>query len=220
MTHNEAETGDAAKMIDDMKRPPVKAGQIWKARNGDVLYVYDRDETRRLVGDAIDRGNAELFPFDVVNIAWGCVGTVTRTGTFFNGDTTHKYDLVEYLGGPPRAPAITGKPIENPTDPAWLTFLDTVDRKTVPLATGLFDYFPDALCAVAHCSHVANEQHNPGQPVHWNRDKSQDHDDCMLRHFRQRGTIDTDKVRHRTKVAWRALAALQIEIEQSLKGET
>lgn len=97
-------------------------------------------------------------------------------------------------------------------------FLDTVDRKSVPLATGLFDYFPDALAAVAHCSHVANEQHNPGEPVHWDRDKSRDHDNTLLRHFSQRGTYDVDGVRHRAKVAWRALAALQIEIEESLKN--
>lgn len=199
-----------------MSPPKVAAGQIWKARNGDVLYVYDRDESRRLVGNAIDRGNAEIFPFDIVDISYGCVGSVSRNGTYYNGGDEHIHDLVEYLGGPPQAPAITGKPIENPTDPAWLTFLDTVDRKTVPLATGLFDYFPDALCAVAHCSYVANEQHNPGEPVHWERDKSRDHDNTLLRHFSQRGAVDTDGVRHRAKVAWRALAALQIEIEKDL----
>jgi hypothetical protein len=29
------------------------------------------------------------------------------------------------------------------------------------------------------------------------------------------GTVDTDGVRHSTKVAWRALAALQLELEAS-----
>jgi hypothetical protein len=36
-----------------------------------------------------------------------------------------------------------------------------------------------------------------------------------MRHFLERGTIDTDGVRHSAKVAWRALAMLQKEIEQA-----
>ena len=76
-------------------------------------------------------------------------------------------------------------------------------------------YFPDALRAVAHCSYIGNEQHNPGTPLHWDRSKSGDEYDAMMRHLMDAGTIDDDGVRHATKVAWRALAALQKEIEQS-----
>lgn len=90
---------------------------------------------------------------------------------------------------------------------------DAQERKEIPLARGLLDYFPDALCEVAHLSKKGNDQHNPGQPMHWAREKSTDHDDCILRHMIERGTRDTDGERHRTKVAWRALAALQTEIE-------
>lgn len=89
-------------------------------------------------------------------------------------------------------------------------------RKLIPLATGLIDYFPDALIAVAGVSKIGSEQHNPGQPCHWDRSKSADEDDCLLRHFVDRGTIDTDGVRHSAKVAWRALALLQKEIEAAL----
>jgi hypothetical protein len=95
---------------------------------------------------------------------------------------------------------------------------DAAGRKAIPLASGLLDYFPDALVAVASLSFIANEQHNPGEPLHWDRNKSTDHDDCLLRHFLARGTVDTDQVRHRTKVAWRALAALQEELE-TVQGE-
>lgn len=91
---------------------------------------------------------------------------------------------------------------------------DAAGRKAIPLASGLLDYFPDALIAVASLSFIGNAQHNPGKPLHWDRSKSTDHDDCLMRHFMARGTVDTDKVRHRTKVAWRALAALQEEIER------
>jgi hypothetical protein len=35
----------------------------------------------------------------------------------------------------------------------------------------------------------------------------------MMRHFLQRGTVDTDGTRHSAKMVWRALALLQKEIE-------
>lgn len=91
-------------------------------------------------------------------------------------------------------------------------------RKDVPMATGLLDYFPDALAAVAHVSKVGNEQHNPGQPLHWSRDKSADHVDCLVRHVVERGKIDVDGERHSAKAAWRALALLQLEIEAARQG--
>lgn len=90
---------------------------------------------------------------------------------------------------------------------------DPKSRKDIPLARGAIDYFPDALCAVAELSRIGNDQHNPGQPLHWAKEKSSDHADCIVRHLIDRGRIDTDGVRHSTKVAWRALALLQIEIE-------
>jgi hypothetical protein len=86
-------------------------------------------------------------------------------------------------------------------------------RKDQPLATGVLDYFPDALLAVAELSRIGNEQHNPGTPLHWDRSKSSDEADALLRHLKDRGTIDLDGVRHSTKVAWRGLALLQKEIE-------
>ncbi len=90
-------------------------------------------------------------------------------------------------------------------------------RKQYPLVTGCLDYFPDALMEVAHCSWVGNEQHNPGQPLHWDRSKSGDEVDALGRHLKDRGTLDSDGVRHSAKVAWRALANLQKEIEAERK---
>lgn len=86
-------------------------------------------------------------------------------------------------------------------------------RKEIPIGSGVLDYFPDAIAAVAHVSYVGNQQHNPGQPLHWERSKSTDHADCIIRHFLERGTVDTDGTRHSAKMAWRALALLQLEIE-------
>ena len=91
--------------------------------------------------------------------------------------------------------------------------IDAKERKTYPIATGFIDYFPDAVAAVAHLSYVGNNQHNPGKPLHWDRTKSMDHADTLMRHFLQRGTLDSDGVRHSVKAAWRALALLQLELE-------
>ena len=86
-------------------------------------------------------------------------------------------------------------------------------RKTYPIATGVIDYFPDALAEIANVSFIGNEQHNPGTHLHWDRSKSTDEADALIRHFVQRGSLDTDGVRHSAKMAWRALALLQKELE-------
>jgi hypothetical protein len=91
------------------------------------------------------------------------------------------------------------------------------DRKERPVFSGVFKYFPDALAEVANVSHVGNQQHNPGQPMAWIRHKSTDHGDCVARHLLEAGTIDSDGLRHTAKVAWRALALLQVEIENTGK---
>ncbi len=91
---------------------------------------------------------------------------------------------------------------------------DSAGRKQYPMGTGLLDYFPDALAEVAHISYKGNEKHNPGEPTHWARGKSMDHDDCMIRHFIERGTKDVEDMRHSALLAWRALAYLQEELEK------
>jgi hypothetical protein len=91
--------------------------------------------------------------------------------------------------------------------------VDAKRRKDYPLFRGLLKYFPNALAAVADLSRVGNEQHNPGQPLHWAKEKSTDEQDALMRHLLDTGKRDTDGVRHSTKVAWRALAALEREIE-------
>lgn len=96
---------------------------------------------------------------------------------------------------------------------------DDATRKAQPLCRGLLDYFPDACAAVAEVSRVGNEQHNPGEPMHWARGKSMDQEDCIVRHLIDRGTIDSDGLRHSAKVAWRALAMLQLEIEAAQRQD-
>lgn len=87
-------------------------------------------------------------------------------------------------------------------------------RKDIPIVTGAIDYFPLALAEVSRVSLVGNRQHNGDNvPLRWAREKSKDHADCIVRHLVGRGTLDSDGVRHTAKVAWRALALLQEELE-------
>jgi len=81
---------------------------------------------------------------------------------------------------------------------------DSKARKRIPLYSGLVQYFPDALVAVAKVSYEGNEQHHPGTNVHWDRSKSTDELDALMRHI-----VDEEW----DKVAWRALAHLQKELE-------
>jgi len=96
---------------------------------------------------------------------------------------------------------------------------DANARKNVPIYSGVLMYFPDALAEVAILSRIGNEQHNPGAPLHWDRSKSGDELDALTRHLMEAGTIDTDGVRHSAKVAWRALANLQKELEDEYANE-
>jgi len=97
---------------------------------------------------------------------------------------------------------------------------DAKARKDIPVITGCFDYFPDALAAVARLSKKANEKHNPGEPLHWSKGKSNDHADCLGRHLAERGTVDEEmQESHTVHVAWRGLALLQTEIDAAREKE-
>ena len=89
-----------------------------------------------------------------------------------------------------------------------------VDRKQTPVFSGVLKYFPDAIREVAKCSFAGQQQHNPDLPLAWDRSKSGDELDALTRHLLDAGTIDDDGIRHSAKVAWRALANLQKEIER------
>lgn len=92
---------------------------------------------------------------------------------------------------------------------------DRERRKRTPMCSGVLDYFPDALAAIARVSWKGNEVHNPGQPLHWSRDKSNDHADCVVRHMSTRNDIDPDSGEtHLAHAAWRVLALLQLQQEQ------
>ncbi len=88
-------------------------------------------------------------------------------------------------------------------------------RKAAPVTTGFLWYFPRAIRAAARVSKAGNDQHNPGQPLHWARGKSTDHEDCAGRHLMDHGVspIDTDDMPHLAKAFWRCGAALETWLE-------
>lgn len=88
---------------------------------------------------------------------------------------------------------------------------DSARRKASPVWSGVLNYFPDALMAVARVSKSGNDKHNPGQPLHWSREKSSDHMDCAARHLLTPYEVDPDsKEIHLANAAWRILAELQL----------
>lgn len=102
----------------------------------------------------------------------------------------------------------------------WLQSLTSDERKEVAVSRGFFAYFPDAIALIARHSVRSNEKHNPGQPVHWSREKSNDHEDCIARHSLavaiDENSLDGSEP-HMICRAWRSLAALQIWAEKQRK---
>ena len=81
---------------------------------------------------------------------------------------------------------------------------DSAERKTFPIYSGLLQYFPSALAAVANHSYKGNEKHNPGQPLHHDRAKSGDEPDALARHMMEGDLVG---------MCWRALSWLQKDLE-------
>jgi len=102
------------------------------------------------------------------------------------------------------------------------------ERKETPIFSGVLNYFPLAIAAVAHQSYKGNEKHNPGQPLHWSREKSADHLDCATRHMMTPREIDVDIVCEQTgeilevgsgqphivAAVWRLLAQAELILEE------
>jgi hypothetical protein len=99
--------------------------------------------------------------------------------------------------------------------PIALLTTDSQERKDTPIYSGVIRYFPRALAAIATLSKAGNDKHNPGQPLHWSRGKSNDHKDCIARHLIESGTVDPDDgFLHDIKLGWRALANLEEALEK------
>jgi len=87
---------------------------------------------------------------------------------------------------------------------------DPQERKKRPVFTGVIKYFPNALLAIAQRSLEGNEIHHPGTDLHWDKSKSQDEMDALIRH-----AMEGDWV----AVAWRALAQCERELTKDEDNE-
>ena len=89
------------------------------------------------------------------------------------------------------------------------------ERKGRPVFSAFIKYFPKAIMCVAELSRVANEQHNPGTEPRWDRSKSGDEKDALMRHLIDSISedYDDDGQLHSAKVAWRAMANLEKQLE-------
>lgn len=118
-----------------------------------------------------------------------------------NGNTGHHYDLSN---------------ASSDTKPVYkVTKAD--ERKATPVYSGCISYFPDALKEIAKCSYEGQKQHNPDKPLGWDRSKSGDELDAMMRHLMDYASgveFDECGTRHIVKCGWRMLAYIQKEVEK------
>lgn len=92
---------------------------------------------------------------------------------------------------------------------------DDDNRENYPLFDGLLAYFPAALLEVSRWSKVGNDKHNPGEPLHWAREKSTDHENKILRHLLDARQVDKNGFPEAVALAWRALALCQTILEEN-----
>jgi len=102
---------------------------------------------------------------------------------------------------------------------------DSEKRKEYPIYAGLVCYFGDALAEVANLSFKGNQQHHPEKPLHWDKSKSTDSRDALMRHIfdmeRANKALDHEtEFEEAKRVAWRGLENLQRLIDNQCQYTT
>ena len=100
--------------------------------------------------------------------------------------------------------------VKKPTNTSIIHNEDSATRKTFPVYSGCVKYFPDAMIAVSKRSKIGYAQHHHDKTLHWDRSKSGDELDALMRHMIE-GEWDS--------VAWRAMAFLQKQLEQGWRPQ-
>ncbi len=115
-----------------------------------------------------------------------------------------------------KPPDIEWRNDSQPSKDTLLDGLTDAQRKEYPLFGGVLGYFRDAILRLAKVSYDGNQQHNPGQHLHWARGKSTDQLDCVLRHLSSVDVNDmSDEVeKHLASAFWRVGAMLQLYLEK------
>ena len=105
-------------------------------------------------------------------------------------------------------------------------------RKALPMYDFLTGYFPDAIVEIVKVAVAGNVQHNPGEPLHWAREKSTDQMNTAMRHIFDHGmgnvydqeppeilaAIGGESTMHLAKAAWRLMAQIQLICEARQQG--
>jgi hypothetical protein len=167
---------------------------------------FSFDETLSRVCDALPEKD---FIDDYQKLSWATdLFNLNKSGEEFYALLSEKIKQIKLDRELKNIDIISG------TEAAYINPISVAEqRKQQPVFSGVLQYFPDAILEVANTSWVGNNQHHPDKPLHWDKSKSTDELDALTRHLMQAGTFDTDGVRHSAKVAWRALANLQREID-------
>ena len=66
---------------------------------------------------------------------------------------------------------------------SWFGEIDKVRKSDWPVWDYIFGYFPLALLEEVKVAVIGNKQHNPGQKLHWAREKSTDQLNTAMRHL-------------------------------------
>ena len=105
---------------------------------------------------------------------------------------------------------------------SWFSDDDKERKGRWPVWDYLFKYFPLAFLEEVRVAVIGNEQHNPGQPLHWAREKSTDQLNTALRHqfdyakLKAEGVIVPRDAKGNAVLAqaiWRLKAQLQRDLE-------
>lgn len=116
---------------------------------------------------------------------------------------------------PSGVPGIIAKPKLDPEE--------SKRRKLQVVFDGFLQYYPRATKEVANYSRLGNDKHNPGQPLHWAKEKSQDQANCAGRHLIDIGpdwmARDPEfNTFHAVGLAWRSMALLETVLEAEERG--
>lgn len=197
----------------ELTRPSIKTYTYDEALAYVKSFGYrlpTKEELEEAIAAGQDLGKASFWSSSVHPSTPTCA-------YFFNGitrdiDTYTRNSLI----------AIRAIPVEEKAPPKPKTNSEV--RKNSPVFSGVLMYFPEAIMEVSRHSKRGNDKHNPGQPLHWAKEKSKDHADCIARHLIDIGpnwdAIDSETGSlHAAALAWRALALLQTVLDKK-KVET
>lgn len=110
----------------------------------------------------------------------------------------------------------------------WFTEDNETRKKKWPIWDYMFKYFPLAWLEEVRVSVIGNEQHNPGEPLHWAREKSTDQLNTAFRHLfdyaeaKARGVVvprDSKGNAVLAQVRWRIGAQLQLDLEEEARQQ-